>query len=74
MNDGPIYLDGMCLARRSIVLNIDFAPKAPVTDDGNVAWTDLSDCINMLNHGLISTKDKYIVIGSFVDDDIHSTY
>lgn len=62
----PIYTDRF-LARKSIVLNLNYIPDSQ-------EWLKLGNDIlyrDAINN--ISTKDKYIIIGS-AENDMHATY
>jgi len=64
---GIFYTDGCRLARRSIVLNINYIP-----DDSD--WMRLGDVLYDDMIGQIETKGKLIVIGSSKESDVHATY
>lgn len=72
-HSGPIYHDGWHLARKSVILNFDYIPD-------NDSTLDLGECVTKVDStdiyiiDMMPTKDKYILIGAFKDEDIHSTY
>ncbi|MBQ8098993.1 MAG: hypothetical protein IJ244_05665 [Bacteroidaceae bacterium] len=84
---GIFYTDGWRLARNSIILTFDIRASEMYDDEGNKIWYNLGmdllgDSIPELNlkgDRLISespqlTSQKYIVIGSFLGDDMHTTF
>ena len=78
---GFIYTDGWKLVRKSIVLTYDVNVSEPYDESGQKNWYYLgADILGDENQqGVLwimpeLTKNKYIVIGAFQGDDIHSTY
>lgn len=77
---GPLYIDGRCLSRRSVVLTFDVIPQYEVLDLGadmlqDTLWPGGPQGSGVLyDKDLCNIKDKYVVIGSFEGDDIHNTY
>jgi hypothetical protein len=84
---GIFYSDGGRLARSSIVLTFELLANRTYADDGDKIWYNLgmdllNDSIaefgvrgeNLLYEDPDLTRDKYIVIGSFGGDDMHSTF
>lgn len=59
--------DGWRLARKSVVLNIDYIPKE---ND----WVRLGDLLYNNRIDYVPVKGKYIVIGSSKEADVHATY
>ena len=77
---GPLYLDGHRLARRSVVLTLDVRADNGITNLG-ADWLDMPlweegpKGNDLLSDPFFNNfADKYVVIGSFGDDDMHSTY
>lgn len=83
---GFLFVDNGKVVRRSMVLTFEMICREPYTEEGEKTWyhlgTDLlNDSIdedtcgdNLLYEAPELTRNKYILIGAFEEEDIHESY